>query len=759
MKILALTHPGTNSRGLLLDIVWGFRELGHDVIQFQLEPIWSMREAASAQAAAAAGAATRLILEMIDHNSIDLSIAMWANGTRSMGMIANADGTIASALERHGHPHVHYWWDAPHWANEGREIEMIGRGLYRGVHQFHCINNPGTGAEMAGLMGFRNVLAAPNGVNPTVFRPRPDVRREYDLVFLTGAGDPPPRPIMLKEVEADEPDLERIRRDVAESLADELDVLARQFPPAVAAGARELLSELVEERLSHRHTPAITHVQQVLRRRNDLAPAVDALVRDIPRYIAATRILRQIETWERPFMTAYLSRHFRCLRVGPAADTRWDIRSDHCEFAPYERQSELYARGHFALNVMRWQDDVGVNSKIFEITASGTGCLQAYRAGVEDLFVDGEEILTFRTPAEARERLRDALSRPDFARAVSTAGHERTLRDHTWDKRMAGVVAAVEQYWRKRGRTSAMTPAPLKARRAVSPTGENLAFILSPMRGGSTLLRKMLDAHPNLVSPAETWFLLPLLNLWSGVGQSPHFNVAQAAAALKSISSRDQFVQCCREFASALYSGMMRSGAACVIDKTPIYLNIADELAAIFPHAKYIILVRDPRGTLWSMHTWKDAPSPGIDALIEYAAERLITQTRFLKAHHDQCAVVRYEDLCENPEPTCRSLCEFLRVPFDRAMIDYGQGGKSAAGYGDRNTLQHSRPHTASVARWQLDDQQQQRLAQRCTPEALRHFGYEELAGRAKPAQSVEEKVNPESAKAAASIESRGNHA
>ena len=53
-------------------------------------------------------------------------------------------------------------------------------------------------------------------------------------------------------------------------------------------------------------------------------------------------------------MMAYLSRHFHCLRVGPAADARWDIRSDHCEFAPYERQSELYARGHFALNVMRW---------------------------------------------------------------------------------------------------------------------------------------------------------------------------------------------------------------------------------------------------------------------------------------------------------------------------------------------------------------------------------------------------------------------
>ena len=142
-------------------------------------------------------------------------------------------------------------------------------------------------------------------------------------------------------------------------------------------------------------------------------------------------------------MVAYLSRHFKTLRLGMQKYDAWGLQGDQIEFVPYHEQSRIYAQARFALNVMRWQDDCSLNSKIFEITAARCGCLQAYRNGVEDCFEDGKEILVFRTPREARERLADALSRPDRGETLIDAGHRRTLADHTWVNRMQLVTDAL----------------------------------------------------------------------------------------------------------------------------------------------------------------------------------------------------------------------------------------------------------------------------------------------------------------------------
>ena len=97
--------------------------------------------------------------------------------------------------------------------------------------------------------------------------------------------------------------------------------------------------------------------------------------------------------------------------------------------------------------------------------------------------------------------------------------------------------------------------------------------------------------------------------------------------------------------------------------------------------------------------------------------------------------MVRYEDLCCRPEPACDGLCRFLGTHFDPAMIDYGTHGDPTPGYGDEKTLQHGQPHTQSLRRWgvELTEACQRRLAEACTAEILRFFGYEELGDLAVP--------------------------
>ena len=105
----------------------------------------------------------------------------------------------------------------------------------------------------------------------------------------------------------------------------------------------------------------------------------------------------------------------------------------------YQDQAEAYSRGRFGLNVMRWQDDAGLNLKPFEITLSGACLLQAYRAGIEDHFDDSEMVL-FRTPQEARAKVADLLADPPRLEQTAAAGRAQSLAKHCWKHRAAEVT-------------------------------------------------------------------------------------------------------------------------------------------------------------------------------------------------------------------------------------------------------------------------------------------------------------------------------
>lgn len=261
------------------------------------------------------------------------------------------------------------------------------------------------------------------------------------------------------------------------------------------------------------------------------------------------------------------------------------------------------------------------------------------------------------------------------------------------------------------------------------PSG--LSFILGGFRGGTTLLRKVLDSHTQVHSPAETWFLLPLLNLWEGRGEHPAYNPKQAAAALSGHLDQDGFLDCARAFAERFYARRTPPGCAWFIDKTPLYLQIAPVLPRLLPRARFIVLGRDPRGLVWSRHTWKHSDSTDATRLFGGAARDLARLASFATDFADRSIVVRYEDLCAEPESCARRLCEWLGIGFEPAMIDYGCH-RHHEGYGDEKTHQHSRPHADSIDRWRegLTIDQQRALIEACEaagPGSLAKLGYEDL--------------------------------
>jgi spore maturation protein CgeB len=150
-----------------------------------------------------------------------------------------------------------------------------------------------------------------------------------------------------------------------------------------------------------------------------------------------------VERLERAFTITYLSRRFRCAVFGSGDYSAWGCTAHRFGELAYDDQAKAYARGRIGLNVGRWQDDQGLNLKPLEISASGCACLCAWRTGFDEMFADGKEAASFRTPAQAALTARELLESPSRLAAMADAGCARTRRDHTWSAWARDVLAAL----------------------------------------------------------------------------------------------------------------------------------------------------------------------------------------------------------------------------------------------------------------------------------------------------------------------------
>ena len=215
-------------------------------------------------------------------------------------------------------------------------------------------------------------------------------------------------------------------------------------------------------------------------------------------------------------------------------------------------------------------------------------------------------------------------------------------------------------------------------------------FIVGVPRSGTTLLRLMLDAHPDLAIPPETHFLPRLIKMsqerdagaadilevitnhprWPDFGLDPQalrarieriepFDVGDAVRAFYRLYAERQ--------------GKPRWG-----DKSPNYVMRMRRINRVLPEARFIHLIRDGRDVVLSLteRTW----GPGE---VAEAAERWAQDIR--KARRQlrrplnpiwwkripKCIEVRYEDLVTDPEPHLRRVCEFIELPWDDDMLAF----------------------------------------------------------------------------------------
>ncbi|KAK6296267.1 hypothetical protein J4Q44_G00339800 [Coregonus suidteri] len=231
-----------------------------------------------------------------------------------------------------------------------------------------------------------------------------------------------------------------------------------------------------------------------------------------------------------------------------------------------------------------------------------------------------------------------------------------------------------------------------------------LVFIGGVPRSGTTLMRAMLDAHPEVRCGEETRVIpriLAMKQMWSRSGREK--------MRLDEAGVTDEVLDAAMQ--AFLLEIIVKHGepANFLCNKDPFALKSLSYLAKIFPHAKFVLMIRDGRASVHSMISRK-VTIAGFDlgsyrdCLTKWnrAIETMYTQC--LEAS-DKCLPVHYEQLVLHPEKWMRTLLKFLDIPWNEAVLHHeeliGKAGGVSLSKVERSTDQVIKPvNVEALSKW-----------------------------------------------------------
>lgn len=224
-------------------------------------------------------------------------------------------------------------------------------------------------------------------------------------------------------------------------------------------------------------------------------------------------------------------------------------------------------------------------------------------------------------------------------------------------------------------------------------------FICGHPKSGTTLLRAILDCHPQLVVyPDETFFFrgfVPEIRTLSidekltlakryllHFFESDNLNSNGDLSKATSIENYHIYAQTCEVMNEMLpnqayrhdgdllsaailafgqVSNQLRAVTKYWIEKTPYNEYYANKIFKWWPDAHCLQVVRDPRDNFATYHR----KHPGLAAqefAASWNASLEVGNRNMERFGNDRYLIIRYEDLTLHPEPTIRKITEFLGI-------------------------------------------------------------------------------------------------
>lgn len=237
-------------------------------------------------------------------------------------------------------------------------------------------------------------------------------------------------------------------------------------------------------------------------------------------------------------------------------------------------------------------------------------------------------------------------------------------------------------------------------------------FVLCCSRSGSTLLRYVLDSHPQLGCPPEMHFgPLSRQLRWTHALAAGLPVLAGSAAA--EVDDADVLARCAATIEDIMAGYLGRVGKQRWCDKSVTSVDHADLLRQIFPEARFICLYRNCMDTV---HSGLEVSRHGfagygfaefvarqldntVAALADYWCDKVGKIAQFEREHPECCLRVRYEDLVFRAGEVVPRLLEFVGADADDGLLERVFSTSHQDGPGDANILFSRRIEPRSVGK------------------------------------------------------------
>lgn len=272
-------------------------------------------------------------------------------------------------------------------------------------------------------------------------------------------------------------------------------------------------------------------------------------------------------------------------------------------------------------------------------------------------------------------------------------------------------------------------------------------FLTGCERSGTTMLRAMVDAHPEVAVPDESHFLPALAARRHEVETGSTVDVERLVGLLHASPGFRRWGLDPREVADGLHHAgpsqlagavrllyhlyARRQGKFRYADKTTTYVFAMPVIAAMLPEARFVHLIRDGRNVALSLLQLPWGPETVEEAAVWWRVRVEAARDAGSMLGPRRYTAVHFEDLATSPATELTRVAEFLDIPWHDRMLQYHD--QSSAGILQRmpegRQQAHRnlrRPPTTTLRDWRRELPATSQLAfEALAGDLLEELGYE----------------------------------
>ncbi len=285
-------------------------------------------------------------------------------------------------------------------------------------------------------------------------------------------------------------------------------------------------------------------------------------------------------------------------------------------------------------------------------------------------------------------------------------------------------------------------------------------FIVGCRRSGTTWSMLLLGQHPGVVALQQIDFFRRLAHFGRWFAARDDYGTCALSArvrpGLASTPTADglarvkiadalapaRYVELVRPLAETVYAELARVNpeALAVVEQTPEYVQVWEEVLRIFPDAYFLHVVRDPRSVFCShksaAKSWADPTRFSHDPLTvgeEWVSD--VSRARAIAEATPRYHEVHYEALRREPVKGLAAILRWLELPFDEALCERAV---AACSLDKLRTADHAPRgffRKGEVSGWKAEMRPREiRALEHAAGGLMREFGYEPLTPADAPA-------------------------